>query len=567
MSRDRSIPSGDNKDSKQLNLPNLEDSLLGLNFLGFEYQRLGVIRLIDHLVSKLNPLKKELRKQSRGESVFDSLNPFKSENKEDAKSLPPLSLDEVALALQVSIPEKAKNKKNFAQAQFHLLRATMDDLMLRSVTFQQEVAENKVAENNVGLKKLIAHLIQDIERAKKIHGDLCVKYGMQNPAVMKKFDDLIKFCKQTDNYLTHAVDMQLYQVEIPHAEYQEYKKRSTTFNYEGRAASTAKTIGGGLGAGLAGAAVVAEIIFLPALIADLTMTEGVIFRGLVEATKGGAETAAEGVKRFGYSNKQDLPAEWIVGQLSVADEKAVVTQRNPHYQSAEAGQTVTVYALDGRPAAMVFEKGIAYDCGTKRNPHGHILYFHQFEHAVRCTALRIDGLQYDPLGGHRKYKDWTDEEREEVHFYMMRYLEEVQRTTGLPGPLTSLIGQYLAPERKIEQRHNLFLTPPENFSVKLKSMRSRLDLAIKGLANSEAGSEGARNYKQALYDKEVLTFLESLIDDKKEDVSRLRMVEYILQRFPETSQYMRKFLVEFREAEPATRSAPATTKLEKKARR
>lgn len=246
------------------------------------------------------------------------------------------------------------------------------------------------------------------------------RYGKQkgSEALFKLLGQSAKMCDEVYRWLIHVMQPRIYQLRIPEADFKELN--GNRFCVEGKGMAAGKSVGGALQLAGCVAGMAAEIVFVPALAADLFLTEGVGLRALTLGAASGAKTLGEGVSRYGFAMKQDIPPEWVVGEVVVKPPSGGVARsvtpvgRQQVQAIADSKQKfVTVYTVDGASPEDFLKKGTNYHLGVEgfHNSHGHAIYFANPLDAYWCSIARADGSQYDPIGGWRRNNVWSEQER------------------------------------------------------------------------------------------------------------------------------------------------------------
>ena len=255
------------------------------------------------------------------------------------------------------------------------------------------------------------------------------------------FGEETKLCKDLAQFLEQAVDINIYAVTIPLTEYKKIYGESKTFHYEGRTTAVAKSLGGGA---TAIAAAGATVFFSPVIIAiELALTQGELLKGIGGIIAGAAETGKEGITRYGYGCKIDLPPEWIQGRVK-KDNNQINIEENSSYVK-NTSQTQLVYMLDCRNPKEIYELGTNYFLDEKSiNPHGHVIFFHNIKDALLCAQARTDGFTYDNIGGWRLNNPWTEKERHELRD-ASKLIQAIENQNVLSKDLVNIVVEYVSP--------------------------------------------------------------------------------------------------------------------------
>lgn len=374
-----------------------EDKSVARNhYLSYEYQEAGVNRLFNWIIKDLAAY---------------------TESKEFKK---PSFID----------PNKIKTKQELAQYIIDEIELLKNDFIASIKRDKAKPSHLRVGENNskliIFLKTVAAKIEEGIHLLENTIPDKRKTSGIKSifkstESIDKKrllsiFAQLQKEIGNQIKYIEKAIEPKIYQVRMPKAAYEKMKKGSGTFHYEGRGTAIGKSVGGGVGVAVSVTATV--LLFVPALVADVTVTEGHLLRGLGEIVIASGKVASEGITRYGRHCKMDIPPEFIRGEVLFTPEgKIALAQANPEYKTSgesktEAKDEVIFYIVDGKAPTEVFHHGTKYHLDQEgvENP-GHVIFFENPDDAALFTAQHLTDNFYEPEAGWRLYRSWTEEER------------------------------------------------------------------------------------------------------------------------------------------------------------
>lgn len=275
-------------------------------------------------------------------------------------------------------------------------------LAKKTLTEIKTIADKKISTDRRALIKRNAEMTAIVKTARDEYKSLGVKTG----ELSRCFSEARSLCKSANSQLENFLDIGIYEVKLSEKDFEELKKSSDSeiFYYEGRKTATAKAMGG----------VVTTALGLAVCWLD---GGGALIVGSIPLR--------QGLSRYGYAIRKDIPSESISHQVTLqrkdTDRIHIASrQANNKFQAPDSKEIVTLYMLDARDPASVLADGTNYHLNEKHegksiNPFGHVILFSNPSDALNCAALRsYDAAKYD-LCGWRLHNDWTNQERKAVH--------------------------------------------------------------------------------------------------------------------------------------------------------